>query len=123
MHEYSIASEIAKNVLDAAEKQDAKRILSVQLDIGELTLLNVRQVTTWIHELFKGTMAEGAKIKVRTVRTLIRCPSCGYHGRGTMDPEDPLKHLIASPCPRCGSLAIRIEKGRECVLRKIEAVR
>jgi hydrogenase nickel incorporation protein HypA/HybF len=123
MHEYSIASEIAKNVLDAAEKQDGKRVLSVQLDIGELTLLNMEQVTTWIHELFKGTIAEGAKIKVRTVKALIRCSSCGYHGRGTMDPEDPLKHLVACPCPRCGSLAIQIEKGRECVLKKIEALR
>jgi len=123
MHEYSIASEIAKNVLDAAGKQDGKRVLSVQLDIGELTLLNMEQVTTWIQELFKGTIAEGAKIKVRTVKAVIRCPSCGYHGRGTMDPEDPLKHLIACPCPRCGSLAIQIEKGRECVLKKIEALR
>ena len=123
MHEYSIASEIAKNVLDAAGKQDGKRVLSVQLNIGELTLLNMEQVTTWIQELFKGTIAEGAKIKVRTVKALIRCPSCGYHGRGTMDPEDPLKHLIACPCPQCGSLAIHIEKGRECVLKKIEALR
>jgi len=40
-----------------------------------------------------------------------------------MDPEDPLKHLIACPCPRCGSLAIQIEKGRECILKKIEALR
>jgi hydrogenase nickel incorporation protein HypA/HybF len=123
MHEYSIASEIVRNVLDAAEKQDGKRVLSIQLDMGELTLLNMEQVTTWIHELFKGTMAEGAKVRVKTVKARIHCPSCGYHGGGKMDPEDPLKYLVACPCPRCGSLAIHIEKGRECILRKIKALR
>ncbi len=123
MHEYSIASEIVRNVLDAAEKQEGKRVLSVHLDIGELNLLNKEQVAAWVHDLFKGTIAEGAKIKVTTVQARIRCRTCGYHGRGRIDAEDPLKHLVACPCPRCGSFTVEIEKGRECVLRKIEAVR
>jgi hypothetical protein len=42
-------------------------------------------------------MAEGAKVKVKTVKARIHCPSCGYHGGGKMDPEDPLKHLVACP--------------------------
>ena len=65
MHEYSISAEIVKTVLDTAENNGAKKVLSVQLEIGELALLNVEQVKFWIDELFKGTVAEGAKVRVK----------------------------------------------------------
>ena len=67
MHEFSISSEIVRTVLDTAEKNHGKRVLSIQLEIGELTLLNLEQVTFWIDELFKGSVAEGARIKVKKI--------------------------------------------------------
>ena len=68
MHEFSISDEIVRNVLDAVRENNGQKVLSIQLEIGELTLLNVEQVTFWIHELFKGSVAEGAKVKVRTMK-------------------------------------------------------
>lgn len=70
MHEFLISSEIVKNVLDVAEKDNGKKILSAQLEFGELTLLNLEQVTFWIHELFKGSIVEGSKAKSK-----IKCNS------------------------------------------------
>jgi hydrogenase nickel incorporation protein HypA/HybF len=123
MHEFSISSEIVRNVLDTAEKNNGKKVLSVQLEIGELTLLNIEQVTFWIHELFKGSIAEGAKVKVKMIKARIYCKDCGYTGGIISDQKDPFRHLALQNCPQCNSFQIKVGKGRECVLRKIQAVR
>jgi len=123
MHEFSVSSEIVKAVLDTAEKNSGKKVLSIQLEIGELALLNVEQVTFWIHQLFKGSVAEGAKVKVKMIKARIQCESCGYKGRINSDQQDHFQHLITYSCPKCGSFEIKIEKGRECNLRKIQAVK
>ncbi len=123
MHEFSISSEIVKTVLDTAENNNGKRVLSIQLEIGELTLLNVEQVTFWIHELFKGSVAEGAKVKVKTIKARIKCESCGYKGGTASDQQDHFQHFISYSCPKCGSFQIKVEKGRECTLRRIQVMK
>ena len=123
MHEFSISSEIVKTVLDTVEKSKGRKVLSIQLEMGELALLNVEQVTFWIHELFKGTAAEGAKVKVKTIKAQLQCNSCGYKGRNISKEKDIFHHLIPLICPKCGSLEIKIGKGRECILRRIQVVK
>ncbi len=123
MHEFSIASEIVQAVLNTAEKNKGKRVLSVQLEIGEFTFLNRQQVLFWLNELFKGSAAEGAEIRLRIVRARISCQGCGYHGRAPSREGDLVRHFIQCCCPRCGSFRIRIEKGRECLLRKVRILK
>ncbi len=120
MHEFSISSEIVKAVLETAEKNRGKKVKSVQLEIGELTLLNVEQVVFWVKELFKGSIAENAKVKVRKIKAKISCEECGYHGRTQSDQEDTFNHTALSHCPRCHSFQIKVEKGGECILRRIQ---
>jgi hydrogenase nickel incorporation protein HypA/HybF len=123
MHEFSISSEIVRSVLDHVKKEKGKKVLSIQLEIGELALLNVEQVTFWIYELFKGSVAEGAKVKVKTIKARIKCESCGYKGGISLDQQDPFQHFVPYSCPKCGSFQIKVEKGKECILKRIEAVR
>jgi hydrogenase nickel incorporation protein HypA/HybF len=120
MHEFSISNEIVRNVLDAARKNNGRKVVSVQLEIGELTLVNVEQVTFWIHELFKGSVAEGAKVKVKRIRARVQCKSCGYRGGMNLDQQDPFRHFIPYSCPQCSSFRMKVEKGRECTLSKIQ---
>jgi hydrogenase nickel incorporation protein HypA/HybF len=123
MHEFSISSEIVRTVLDTLKKSNGEKVFSIQLEIGELALLNVEQVTFWIHELFRGSVAEAAKVKVRTIKARIKCESCGFRGGMKSDHHDSFQHFIPYTCPKCGSFQIRIEKGRECNLRKIRVVK
>ena len=123
MHEFSISSEIVKNVLDTAEKNHGKKVVLIQLEIGELTLLNLEQVTFWIQELFKGSVAEGAKIKVKIIKARIRCEACDYKGENSSDQKDLFQHLISLSCPKCRSNQIKLEKGRECTLKKIQVLK
>jgi hydrogenase nickel incorporation protein HypA/HybF len=123
MHEFSISSEIVNSVLSTAAKNKGKKVLSVQLEVGELTHLNIEQVTFWIHELFKGSIAEGAKVKVKTIKAQIYCKDCGYKGGIRSDQEDSFRHLIPQTCPQCNSFQIKVGKGRECILRKIQVLK
>jgi len=123
MHEFSIASDIVRNVLDTAEANKGKQVLSIQLEIGQLALLNIEQVTFWVQELLKDSIAEGAKIKVKTVRARVLCEACGHKGGLSSDQGDPFQHFVPLSCPKCGSFQMKIEKGRECYLRKIQVVK
>jgi hydrogenase nickel incorporation protein HypA/HybF len=120
MHEFSISSEIVKTVLDAAEKNNGKRVLSVQLEIGELTHLNGEQVAFWVKELFKDWVAEGAEVKIKAIKARIHCRACGYKGGIRSDREDSFQRLALQTCPKCNSFQFKVEKGRECFLTRIQ---
>jgi hydrogenase nickel incorporation protein HypA/HybF len=121
MHEYSISSGIVRAVLDEAKKNNSRRVLSIQLEIGELVFHNIEQLTFWIRELFKGSVAEGAKVRVKMIEARMQCETCGYHGKGI--PEGYDHFLYLAPCPECGSLQIKLLKGDECILKRIQMVR
>ncbi len=123
MHEFSIADEIVKNVIDTARKNGGKKVLSIQLEIGELTHLNGEQVSFWIKELFKNSVAEGAEVKVKTIKARIQCKACGYKGGISTDQEDPFRQLALRSCPQCNSFQFKIEKGQECILRRIQVTK
>jgi hydrogenase nickel incorporation protein HypA/HybF len=123
MHEYSISNEIVKTVLDTAASNNGVKVRSIHLEIGELALLNMEQVNFWIQELFKGSVAEGAKVIVKTIKARIKCGACGYKGGTTSNQKDVLHHFVPLACPKCGSLVIKIEKGQECTLRKIQVMK
>jgi len=124
MHELSISQAIAKTVLEKASEQKAKEILSVDIEIGELTFLNDEQVRFWLEEIFKKTIAEKAEIHIEKVRSQSKCLECHWQGRINAK-DDPLYHtyFFTSRCPQCGSSSLKIEKGKECLVRKIRMSR
>jgi hydrogenase nickel incorporation protein HypA/HybF len=123
MHEFSIASDIVRNVLDTVDKNEGKKVLSIDLDIGELALLSVEQVTFWVKELLKESIAEGAKVRVKTIKAKVTCEACGHKGGIKSDQGDPFRHFVPLSCSKCGSFQVKIEKGRECFLRKIQVMK
>ncbi len=120
MHDLSISQAMAGTVLKEAEDHKAKEILSIDIEIGELTFLNPEQVKFWLEEIFKGTNAEKAEIRIRKVYSKTRCKDCRWRGRMNIK-DDPLYHtyFFISKCPKCGSYALAMEKGRECKVKRI----
>jgi hydrogenase nickel incorporation protein HypA/HybF len=121
MHEFSAATSIVETVLRSSQAKGASRVLAVRLEIGELTFLNPEQLTFWIEEGFKETIAERSELHFRRIKPLVRCEDCGQRGDLPVR-DDPVFHysLPIFACPSCGSTHIVIEKGRECLIRKIE---
>ncbi len=124
MHELSISQSIAKIVLRKASEEKAKNILSVEVEIGELTSFNVEQVAFWLEEIFKKTQAKDAKIQIRKIHSQLRCRDCRWQGKMNAK-DDPLcrTYFLTSRCPKCGSSTLEIRKGRECLIRRIRISR
>lgn len=121
MHEVSISHAIADAVLKESAKQEAKKILLVELEIGELSLLNPEQVEFWLRLAFEKTPASEAELKIELVKPEVHCSACGY--TGTLETkDDPLYHLVMPvfKCPQCGSGEISVKRGKECRIKKIE---
>lgn len=120
MHEFSISNAITRSVLQSAKDNGAKSVSSIDLEIGELTLLNPSQVRFWLKELLKKTRARNAKIRIKSIKPKVRCKKCKY--AGPMKKEDkPLYHFYPPifACPKCKSTEIKIVKGEECLIKNI----
>ncbi len=124
MHELSISQSIAKTVLEKAFEQKAKNIISVDIEIGELTSFNAEQVEFWLEEIFKKTQAEDAKIQIRKIHSRLKCRDCQWQGKMNSK-DDPLYYplFFTFRCPECDSSSLEIEKGKECLIRRIKISR
>ncbi|MHA1410123.1 MAG: hydrogenase maturation nickel metallochaperone HypA [Candidatus Odinarchaeia archaeon] len=121
MHEFSTAEMIINTVLASASDYNVEKILQINLEIGEFTLLNHHQLRFALKTLAKGTIAEGAKITIKTIKGSIKCEKCGYEG--TRQVED-IDHMMISftpfTCPKCSSPDTVIISGREVNIKNIQ---
>ena len=125
MHELSVSQAIADVVLKEAAKHGATKVLAVELQIGDLSLLNADQVEFCLTLVLENTPAAGAELRVTRVEPEIRCEVCSYVGPLVPDDhmrDDPMFHFLtpAFKCPYCGSGDIKVLRGRECTVTNIE---
>ena len=91
----------------------------VNLDIGEFTFLGEEQMLFAFDILTKGTIAEGAELKIGTKEGTIQC-ECGYEGKSER-PEDIHVLTPLLKCPKCGRIA-KVKEGLGCTVRDISMV-
>lgn len=124
MHEVQMAQAIAECILKESAKQKAVKVLKAEIELGVLSFLNPEQVEFWLKLSLEKTPADGAELEIKTVEAEILCQDCRYRGKLEMK-DDPLFHysLPLLSCPQCNSGKISIEKGRECMVKRIELLR
>jgi len=61
--------------------------------------------------------------RIETEGARIKYEFCGYEGGIISDQQDHFQHPAPCTCLKCGSFQVKVEKGRECILKKIQAVR
>ena len=116
MHELSYATSMLNTILETVKNHDfknVKRVSKINLEIGELTFINVEQLKFAFEVISKSTICEGAEIEVKFIKPYVICGNCGY--KGELDVIDDL--LIS--CPKCGSPSLKIEGGREFNIKNI----
>ena len=106
MHELSLTQGIVRIVCDAAQKENALRVLKVNLAVGEDSGIMPDCVQTYYDLLAKGTVAEGAALNATTVRTTLFCEACQ---------KEFERARFSFSCPNCGaSLADGAKFCMEC---------
>jgi hydrogenase nickel incorporation protein HypA/HybF len=113
VHELPITEDILKIALTHGEKNGAKRIVRVNLVIGELTDLLDEWIQRYFEYLAKDTIAAEAKLVIERVPITVMCAHC----------EKPFvvdKKTLDFNCPVCGQKGTDLIKGREFTVKSIE---
>jgi hydrogenase nickel incorporation protein HypA/HybF len=111
MHELAVTESILEIALRHAREQKAKRITDLHLVIGQWTSIVDDSVQFYWDIISDGTIAKGATLHFRRVKTLLSCQDCGQE-------YEPVTDDLA--CPNCGSTNVKVKTGEEFYLEAID---
>jgi len=136
VHEWALADAIVRTVLDYAGREGG-RVRAVKVVLGELQDADEEIVRFAMEELFRGTIAEGAKVTFRREEATFRCRNCGneWKLKEVKDRfDDRIReniHFIPEvvhaflACQKCGSHDFEVVRGRgvyiEAILLEVDA--
>ena len=114
MHELPITESILKIVLKHAETNNVRHVVSIHLQIGKLSDLEDEWIQRYFDYLSKGTVAEGAKLKIERMPIMLQCSACftSYEAEATK--------LGDVQCPSCGQKDSTLLSGREYYIKDME---
>jgi len=111
MHELGVTESIASICLKHAQGNNAKRVLKVNVKLGELTGIVDHYVAFYWDMVTKDTIAQGAELSFTKVPVVAHCPTCD---------EDFEVVEYDLTCPRCGKADTELISGREFMVESIE---
>ena len=111
MHELSITQNIIKISSEEAEKHKASKVKEIRIKVGELSGLIPDSIQYYFNIASKGTLVEGALLKIDKIPIAIRCSECGYEG------ELEAKEYT---CKKCKSYNVKIIQGNEFLIDSLE---
>ena len=112
MHELPVTQAILDTALSAAQQAGARRIVAIDLVIGELSGIMDDSVQFYFDILSRDTLAQGAQLRFQRQPAEVLCQECGH----TYNAAPPL----APFCPACGSPRMQVSGGRQFFLESIE---
>lgn len=112
MHELSVTQSVLDIVLRHAKQSNARRVLGINLVIGDLTGFVDDSIQFYFDFMSKDTAAQGARLNFERIPVQVRCTSCGA------EYVPPDTRLWA--CPQCEALGGEIISGREFSVASIE---
>lgn len=141
MHELGIAQTIAESAKEEADRAKATRVISIEVDVGELMQLDVEALERSLKALRTDPRLKDMEVRVRTTPASFSCNKCGRRWgmaeakRQLQDVADELKvrepdsvelplHFLPYlyptfvKCPSCGSADSSVE-GEDVVVRRV----
>jgi hydrogenase nickel incorporation protein HypA/HybF len=116
MHELQVTERILEIALKYAEPNQVEKIVAIHLKIGELSDLEDEWIQKYFDYLSKGTIAEGAQLKIQRTPVVMECEDCGFSF------EIDLKETKDILCPECGHSKCNLISGREYRIENMEVM-
>jgi hydrogenase nickel incorporation protein HypA/HybF len=110
MHEFSIAVNMVDIALEYAEKSNAIKVNEIELEIGELSGVVYDAMEFAMESAIKGTLLDGAKIKIVAPPGMAECNSCKKEFR--------LANIFDA-CPDCGAYNPKVTGGKELRVKSL----
>jgi hydrogenase nickel incorporation protein HypA/HybF len=123
MHELSVTQAILDTALRYAEQAHAKAIRVLDLRVGALSGVVGESVRFYFEMISRGTLAEGAQLRIEVVPPRARCRACGVERDLSSDAggiEAWLAQLESlGPCA-CSQRAFELSGGIGCYLDSMD---
>jgi hydrogenase nickel incorporation protein HypA/HybF len=114
MHELPITESILKIVLKHAEMNNVHKVMAIHLQVGKLSDLEDDWIQRYFDYLSKGTVAEGAKLKIERMPMIVQCHAC------STSYETEKASMGDLVCPACGGKDGTLLSGREYTVKEME---
>ncbi len=126
MHEWALAESILTAALQAAEKENLKKITEIRIGIGELQQIEHDIFSFALNEMTKDydQKLNDVKFSIETEESTLQCQKCDHQWNfqkmkeALSEDEQEEVHFIPEVafvhfrCPKCGSPDFQIKSGR-----------
>lgn len=116
MHELPVVKSIFDMCVKHATANNAKRIISVKLRVGEISDLQDEWIQRYFDYLSKGTFVEGAKLVIERVPLVLKCRECSESFVVNV------REIRQVECPHCKGTRFAYVSGREYSVESMEVV-
>lgn len=113
MHEFGVMSYLLQAVTEKAQEVGARRVLAINLVVGDRASLVDDAMLFYFEMMTPGTVAEGAHLNMRRIPTRFSCSLCDM----TYEPG------LDFCCPTCGRVGQLTDEGSEFLIESIEIER
>jgi hydrogenase nickel incorporation protein HypA/HybF len=114
MHELSVTESLLKTASDYAIKNNAEKVICLNLQIGDLSGIIDDSVQFYWDIISEDTICSKAKLNIEKVPAKFICEACK---------TEFLMGQDLQPCPQCKSMDIKVIAGDEFLLKSIEIER
>jgi hydrogenase nickel incorporation protein HypA/HybF len=116
MHELPIVQSMFDICVKHATANNVKKIIAVNLKVGEVSDLQDEWIQRYFDFLAKGTVVEGARLKIERVPFVVRCKKCAESF-----PVN-IRETQRVECPKCQGTEFAYVSGREYTVDSMEVV-
>lgn len=126
MHELSTVVSIVETVTRVAGANNVKKVLEINVEIGQFTFVNPEQLKFLFEIASNDTPLKNSKLNITLVPGKLHCNDCGYSGDAISEEDQRKAHLLplvgfSAKCPICNSSNTEIIGGRELNIKNIKA--
>ncbi|WXG40941.1 MAG: hydrogenase maturation nickel metallochaperone HypA [Candidatus Freyarchaeum deiterrae] len=126
MHELSTAVSIVETVTKVAEANKVKKVLEINVEIGQFTFINPETLKFLFKIASDNTPLKKSKLNIQLVPGKLHCNDCGYSGDAVSEEDQKKAHLLplvgfTAKCQKCNSSNTEIIGGRELNIKNIKA--
>ena len=112
MHELPATTALLQVALDTAIEAGARRVLAIDVVIGDLTSMVDDSVQFYFDLLSRDTAAAGAVLRFRREPAMAECRDCSA--------REPVRPPLSPVCGQCGSLAVQVTGGQQFHVESVE---
>jgi hydrogenase nickel incorporation protein HypA/HybF len=115
VHELPVTRSILNIVLRHAEANGVGKVMAIDLRVGALSDLEPQWLQSYFDHLSRGTVAEGADLRVHRSPLAFRCEGC------STEFQVHREALESACCPGCGSRDVTLVGGTGYMVESMEA--